>query len=78
MAAILARVLNMSEANGVSKFSDISGHWAADHIDQLSRAGIVNGVGEGKFAPNGTANRNQSVAIIMHMLNNVLDLGLDL
>ncbi|OMF25786.1 hypothetical protein BK133_20910 [Paenibacillus sp. FSL H8-0548] len=78
MAAILARVLNMSTANGASKFSDLSGHWAADHIDQLSRAGILNGVGAGKFAPNDTATRDQSVAIIMRMLNIVLDLGLDL
>jgi hypothetical protein len=78
MAAILARVLNMSAADGASKFSDISGHWAADPIEQLSRAGIVNGVGDGNFAPNATANRDQSVAVVMRMLNNVLDLGLDL
>lgn len=78
MSAILARVLNMSETNGASSFSDISGHWAANNIDQLSQAGIVNGVSAGKFAPNDTATRDQSVAIIMRMLNIVLDLGLDL
>ncbi|MBD3922729.1 S-layer homology domain-containing protein [Paenibacillus sp. PR3] len=78
MSAILARVLNMSAANGASKFSDISGHWAAGNINQLSQAGIVNGVSAGKFAPNDTATRNESVTIIMRMLNIVLDLGLDL
>ncbi|GMK37453.1 hypothetical protein PCCS19_05070 [Paenibacillus sp. CCS19] len=78
MAAILARVLNMSEANGAPKFSDISGHWAADNIAQLNQAGIVNGVSDGKFAPNDTATRNESVTIIMRMLNIVLDLGLNL
>jgi hypothetical protein len=78
MAAILARVLNMSAPNGASNFSDISGHWAADNIEQLSQAGIVNGVSDGKFAPNDTATRDQSVAIIMRMLNIILDLGLDL
>ncbi|QKS43674.1 S-layer homology domain-containing protein [Paenibacillus cellulosilyticus] len=78
MAAILARMLSMSAANGGSNFSDISGHWAADSIEQLSEAGIVNGVSDGKFAPNATATRNESVTIIMRMLNIVLDLGLDL
>ncbi|GGH35847.1 endo-1,4-beta-xylanase [Paenibacillus segetis] len=77
MAAILARILNMSAANG-TKFSDINGNWAADYINQLSQAGIVNGVGDGKFAPKATATRDQSVAIIMRMLNIVLDLGLNL
>nr|WP_230986463.1 S-layer homology domain-containing protein [Cohnella fermenti] len=76
MAAILARVLSMSAANGASKFSDINGHWAAENIEQLNRAGIVDGVGDGKFAPNSTATRDQSVAIIMRMLNIVLDLDL--
>lgn len=78
MAAILARVLSMNAANSASKFSDLSGHWAADNIEQLSQAGIVNGVGSGKFAPNDTATRDQSVAIIVRMLNIVLDLNLDL
>jgi len=77
MAAILARILNMSAANG-TKFSDINGNWAADYINQLSQAGIVDGVGNGKFAPNATATREQSVAIIMRMLNIVLDLELKL
>jgi len=77
MAAILARILNMSAANE-TKFSDIGGNWAANYINQLSQAGIVNGVGDGKFAPNATVTREQSIAIIMRMLNIVLDLGLNL
>lgn len=77
MAAILARILDMSAANG-TKFSDIDDNWAADYINQLSQAGIVNGVGDGKFAPKATATRDQSAVIIMRMLNIVLDLGLDL
>ncbi|MFB9274168.1 endo-1,4-beta-xylanase [Cohnella cellulosilytica] len=77
MAAILARIMNMSAASG-TKFSDIGGSWAAEYINQLSQAGIVNGIGDGQFAPNATATRDQSVVIIMRMLNIVLDLGLDL
>lgn len=78
MAVILTRVLNMSAVNGESKFADTSGHWAADSIEQLSQAGIVFGIGGGQFAPEGTATRDQSAAIIMRMLNIVLDLGLEL
>ncbi|MNB84833.1 S-layer protein precursor [compost metagenome] len=78
MAAILARVLDMSAPANAAGFSDLSNHWAADSIEQLSRAGIVSGMGNGKFVPNDTATRDQSVTIIMRMLNIVLDLGLDL
>ena len=77
MASILARILNISAVNG-TQFSDIDGNWAADYINQLSQAGIVNGVADGKFAPNATATRDQSVTIIIRMLNIVLDLGLNL
>ena len=78
MTAILTRLLDIDEADQASTFSDISGHWAAAYIQQLSQAGIVNGVGDGNFAPNGTATRSQSVTIIVRMLNTVLDLELDL
>ncbi|WMT41193.1 S-layer homology domain-containing protein [Paenibacillus sp. D2_2] len=71
MAAILARLLNMSAANG-TKFSDINGNWAAEYINQLSQAGIVNGSGANLPSP------IQSAAIIIRMLNIVLDLGLNL
>lgn len=78
MAAILARVLDMSAPANAAGFSDLSNHWAADSIGQLSRAGIISGMGNGKFAPDDTATRDQSVTIIMRMLNTVLDLGLEL
>ncbi|MNV83206.1 Endo-1,4-beta-xylanase A precursor [compost metagenome] len=78
MAAILARVLDMSAPASAAQFSDLSNHWAADSIEQLSRAGIVSGMGGGKFAPDDTATRDQSVTIIMRMLNIVLDLNLEL
>src|SRR5690606_37974381 len=76
MVTMLARVLNKSVASGRSKFSDIDNHWAKEYIEQLSQAGIVNGVGADKFAPNVTATREQSAAIIIRMLNIVLDLEL--
>ncbi|MFS0724669.1 S-layer homology domain-containing protein [Paenibacillus sp. 1P07SE] len=78
MTAILTRLLDSSPADQASTFSDISGHWAASYIAQLSQAGIVNGVGSDRFAPNDTATRAQSVTLITRMLNLVLDLGLDL
>jgi len=78
MVTILARVLDLSAANGTAKFTDLNGHWAAEHIEKLSEVGIVNGVGADRFAPNDTATREQSVTIIVRMLNLVLDLGLEL
>ena len=38
----------------VQAFSDVPAtHWASKYIAYLSQAGIVNGVGDGKFAPDG-------------------------
>lgn len=78
MSAILARVLNGGTDNAMPAFSDISGHWAAADIGLLSQAGIVNGISDGRFAPNDTATREQSAVILVRMLNTVLDLDLDL
>lgn len=77
MSAILARTLDLSASDG-PRFTDTSGHWAAEAIDQLSHAGIVLGVGEGRFAPDATATRYEAAMIIVRMLDIVLDLGLDL
>jgi len=78
MAVILTRVLSLSAANGGATFTDIAGHWAEQEISLLAQTGIVSGVGDGRYAPNDTATRQESVMMIMRMLNTVLDLGLDL
>lgn len=47
-----------------SDFSDISDHWAKEYIEIANALGIVNGVGEGMFAPNDLVTREQAAKII--------------
>ncbi|WP_156739707.1 S8 family serine peptidase [Paenibacillus oryzae] len=47
-----------------SGFRDIGDHWAKDEITALSRDGIINGVGNYRFAPDRTITRAEAVAMI--------------
>lgn len=59
----------LSEENTAS-FSDADeiSEFAADGVAALSRAGIINGVGDGCFAPKATAKRAEAAKIIYGIL----------
>ncbi|WP_161601426.1 carboxypeptidase regulatory-like domain-containing protein [Paenibacillus luteus] len=78
MVTMLSKLMNLSSVLGSAKFQDVSGNWAEAGINQLADAGIISGKGEGKFEPNATATRAESVVMILRMLNVTLELGLDL
>ena len=74
VAVILHRVTEragivLSEENTAS-FSDADeiSEFAADSVTALSRAGIINGVGDGCFAPKATAKRAEAAKIIYGIL----------
>jgi len=48
-------------------------HWAYDYISTGSGYGWINGVGEGRFAPNDPLTRAQAVAIVNRMLCRIAD-----
>ena len=48
-------------------FTDVDGHWGADAIRSICVAGIMNGMGAGKFNPDGVATRAQFVTILYRM-----------
>ena len=53
------------------KFSDLNGYdWAKNHINKLNLKGIINGIGDSKFAPGENVTREQFVKML------VLSLGL--
>ena len=54
---------------GFSDAADIAGY-ASEAVGALANAGIVNGVGDNLFDPNGTATRAQAAVII----NNALEM----
>lgn len=46
-------------------FSDISGHWASNSIEVLSARGIINGMTEEAFVPNGKLTRAQFTKLLV-------------
>ncbi len=53
-----------SEVKEMKKFTDISGHYAEEHIEKLGRMGIANGDKNGHFRPDAPATR-ADVAIMV-------------
>ena len=56
-ALILISSVAVSSYAYAADFSDTRGHWAEEIINTLADAGIVNGVGDGRFNPDGTVTR---------------------
>ncbi|MCI5604073.1 MAG: S-layer homology domain-containing protein [Clostridia bacterium] len=50
---------------GEEVFTDISGHWAETYIKALADTGMVDGVGDGKFNPDGTVTRAEFLKMAM-------------
>lgn len=45
-------------------YSDIAGHWGGSYICQVTEQGLMNGLGEGRFAPEDTLNRAMLATIL--------------
>lgn len=70
MAKIICRVLNYEYDNAFSaNFSDVtSNHWAANAISTAYTLGIINGMGDGTFAPDANVKYQDAVVMIMRAL----------
>ena len=72
-AKIIAEALGLESDATTSSFTDVSdGHWALKYIEACVEAGIINGYGDGTFAPNDTVTR----AELAKMIAVALDLDL--
>ena len=71
-SAIVCRILDMGDAgaNQVGGyFTDVTAdHWASGYIATASQLGIVNGMGDGTFAPEAEVTYEQSVAMLVRAL----------
>lgn len=56
---------NENEESKIEIFSDISGHWAKDSIEALYKLGLVNGVGENRYDPEGFVTKAELTAVLM-------------
>ena len=61
---IVVKALGLTPTE-TADFSDVpAGTWFAPYVGAAFRAGIVNGVGGGRFAPNGTITRQEAATMI--------------
>ena len=62
--AIVVRALGLSQEN-TTEFTDVlQSDWFCGFVGAASKAGIVNGVGNGKFAPQGAITREQAATML--------------
>ncbi len=72
MKKILVLALAMSLVSNTAlavSFYDIENHWAKDSITELADKGIVNGVTDTEFMPDGTVTRAQYLKMTMETVN---------
>ncbi len=71
IAAILnriAKVLGVETEGYTHGFTDVEGTWVDKELGWPASAGIVNGVGDGRFDPNGVLTAEQAIAICLRCL----------
>ena len=64
-----AELLNAVETEGYGHaFTDVSGHWAEPELGWPVHAGILSGVGEGRFDPDGVLTTEQAILMTWRAL----------
>lgn len=56
-----------------ASFNDISGHWAKTYIEKGKNAGLIEGVGNGRFEPQDNLTRIQAIILSSRLLNSSQD-----
>jgi len=62
-------LISDSEAEVTTEFTDISTHWASAVIRDLAKAGYVNGMGDGTFAPDSQVTRAQFIKMATELFD---------
>lgn len=69
-AAMLMLVLPIMANAESNKFSDVpQSHWAYETINELTDKGVINGMGDGTFVPEGTVTREQFMKLLVCALD---------
>jgi hypothetical protein len=69
MLSRLSEALGKPFSNSVPSFADNSdiSEWAISDVGRIQNSGVMNGVGDNRFAPKGKYTREQSIATILHL-----------
>lgn len=54
---------------GSKNFSDMSGYWGQQYVQELATRGVIGGFPDGSFRPNAEITRGQFASIVAHALN---------
>ena len=76
-AAIAAR-FDSAPYDGADRFTDISGHWAAEYINQAAVKGWVEGQPDGSFAPDRSISRAEAMTLVNRVLGRLPETADDL
>jgi len=68
LVLIVGVILSLSLSVSAKKFDDTLGHWAEEAIDEWKEYGIVNGIGNNMFNPNGYMTRAEAAAVFSRLL----------
>lgn len=64
-ASTLVRVMGLQPVEGIKSFQDVpESHWAKKDIEAAKAYGLIQGVGNGKFAPDTPVTREQMAAML--------------
>lgn len=64
-AAVILSSMAIASSASAADFADIKGHWAEDIINNLANAGVVSGVSDTEFNPDGTVTRAEFLKMAM-------------
>lgn len=67
VAAVIAREKDLTESSGIAYADVTADHWAHGYIDKVTRAGYMNGYGDGSFHPDAPITRAELVKVALAM-----------
>ena len=62
--AIVMMIALVPTVMAESMFTDMEGHWAQATVEELAAAGVINGMGDGTYAPENPVTRSQFIKLL--------------
>ena len=68
LALVIAIGMMPAVAFAAPAYSDTDGHWAESHIERWTAKGVVNGISDTEFDPEGNMTRAQAASVFAKLL----------
>ena len=73
LATILWRACGSPQPKSKATFTDLTQDWYLEPVAWAQETGVMNGIGEGKFGPDGTVTREQLATVLHRMAGSPMD-----